>query len=148
MPLEYAASPHSCHREALLADDKATLTFGDIEDGFLYGRRKGWRNSAMEQSLTERAADGLLPANDKTMWNRLFAGTLPQRARESLRIAQTEIASGGFPFNGHGTLFKSVHDILPCSIRKAVSRELHNLRGSQTKPTAVKLSGELPQPHI
>src|SRR5215472_10825576 len=99
----------------------------------------------MEKSLTECAADGLLPANEKTMWNRLFAGTLPQRARESLRIAQTEIASG-FPFNGHGTLFKSVHDILPCSIRKAASRKLHNLRGSQTKPTAVTLS--LPQPHI
>jgi hypothetical protein len=130
----------------VLADNKATVTFGDIEDGLLYCRRKGRRNAAMEKSLTERAADGLLPANDKTLWKRPFAGTLPQCA--SVRIAQAEIASDDFPFNGRGTVFKSIHDILPCSIGKAVARELHNLRGSQNKSTAVKLSGELPQPQI
>jgi hypothetical protein len=51
----------------ILADGKSTITFSDIKDSLPYGAGEDRRNAAMEENLTESAADGLLPANHKTM---------------------------------------------------------------------------------
>jgi hypothetical protein len=133
----------------VLADDKTTVTLGDIEDGLLYGCRKDGRNAAVEKRLTERAADGRMPRNDKTVWIRDFAITLPPQNREIVRAAQPRIACGDFPFHRQGTVFKSIHGILPGSFWQGCGmRTSQRAWLAKNKPTAGILSGELPQPHI